>query len=93
MISTGAMIRRGKSYQNLMVDLQMTNKKLVRRGLNIIKEATGVDDNEAKEYIEKAKGSVKVAIVMILSDCDYDNAIKRLEKAEGKVRIAIKDKV
>ena len=87
------MIRRGKSYQNLMVDLQMTNKKLVRRGLNIIKEATGVDDNEAKEYIEKAKGSVKVAIVMILSDCDYDNAIKRLEKAEGKVRIAIKDKV
>jgi N-acetylmuramic acid 6-phosphate etherase len=83
MISTGAMIRRGKSYQNLMVDLQMTNKKLVRRGLNIIKEATGVDDNEAKEYIEKAKGSVKVAIVMILSDCDYDNAIKRLEKAEG----------
>ena len=93
MISTGAMIRRGKSYQNLMVDLQMTNKKLVRRGLNIIKEATGVDDNEAKEYIEKAKGSVKVAIVMILSDCNYDNAIKRLEKAEGKVRIAIKDKV
>jgi N-acetylmuramic acid 6-phosphate etherase len=91
MISTGAMIRRGKSYQNLMVDLQMTNKKLVRRGLNIIKEATGVDENEAKEYIEKAKGSVKVAIVMILSDCDYDNAIKRLDKAEGKVRIAIKD--
>ena len=93
MISTGAMIRRGKSYQNLMVDLQMTNKKLVRRGLNIIKEATGVDDKEAKEYIEKAKGSVKVAIVMILSDCDYDNDIKRLENAEGKVRIAIKDKV
>ena len=91
MISTGAMIRRGKSYQNLMVDLQMTNKKLVRRGLNIIKEATGVDENEAKEYIEKAKGSVKVAIVMILSDCDYDNAIKRLDRAEGKVRIAIKD--
>ena len=55
MISTGAMIRRGKSYQNLMVDLQMTNKKLERRGLNIIKEATGVDDNEAKESIEKVK--------------------------------------
>ena len=42
MISTGAMIRRGKSYQNLMVDLQMNNKKLERRALNIIKEATGV---------------------------------------------------
>ena len=91
MISTGAMIRIGKSYQNLMVDLQMTNKKLERRGLNIIKEATGVDDNEAKKYIEKAKGSVKVAIVMILSNCEYEDAIKRLEKAEGKVRFAIKN--
>ena len=93
MISTGAMIRRGKSYQNLMVDLQMTNKKLERRGLNIIKEATGVDDNEAKEYIEKAKGSVKVAIVMILSNCNYEDAVKKLEKAEGKVKIAIKNDV
>ena len=50
MISTGAMIRRGKCYQNLMVDLQMTNKKLETRGINIIKEATGVNEKEAKEY-------------------------------------------
>ena len=91
MISTGAMIRRGKCYQNLMVDLQMTNKKLERRGINIIKEATGVEENEAKEYIVKAKGSVKVAIVMILSNCEYEDAIKRLEKGDGKVKIAIKD--
>ena len=91
MISTGAMIRRGKSCQNLMVDLQMNNKKLERRGINIIKEATGVDDNEAKEYILKAKGSVKVAIVMILSNSDYEDALKRLEKAEGKVKIAIQN--
>jgi len=91
MISTGAMIRVGKSYQNLMVDLQMTNKKLETRGVNIIKEATGVDENEAKEYIKKANGSVKIAIVMILTNCDYDTAVKKLEKAEGKVRIAIKE--
>ena len=91
MISTGAMIRVGKSYQNLMVDLQMTNKKLERRGVNIIKEATGVDDEEAKKYIEKAKGSVKIAIIMILTNCEYEHAIKRLEKADGKVRIAIKN--
>ena len=91
MISTGAMIRVGKSYQNLMVDLQMTNKKLERRGVNIIKEATGVDDEEAKKYIEKAKGSVKIAIIMILTNCEYEDAIKRLEKADGKVRIAIKN--
>ena len=91
MISTGAMIRVGKSYQNLMVDLQMTNKKLERRGVNIIKEATGVDDEEAKKYIEKAKGRVKIAIIMILTNCEYEDAIKRLEKADGKVRIAIKN--
>jgi N-acetylmuramic acid 6-phosphate etherase len=93
MISTGAMIRRGKSYQNLMVDLQMNNKKLERRGINIIKEATGVDENEAKEYIQKAKGSVKVAIVMILSNCSYENALERLSKAEGKVKVAIKNNI
>ena len=93
MISTGAMIRRGKSYQNLMVDLQMNNKKLERRGLNIIKEATGVGENEAKEYIQKSKGSVKVAIVMILANCDYDDAIKRLDKADGQVRFAIKNNI
>ena len=93
MISTGAMIRRGKSYQNLMVDLQMNNKKLERRALNIIKEATGVGENEAKEYIQKSKGSVKVAIVMILANCDYDDAIKRLDKADGQVRFAIKNNI
>lgn len=91
MISTGAMILNGKSYQNLMVDLQMTNKKLETRGINIIKEATGVDENEAKEYIKKANGSVKIAIVMILSNCDYETAKNRLNKSEGKVRLAIKN--
>ena len=93
MISTGAMIQNGKSYQNLMVDLQMTNKKLETRAVNIIKDATGVDENEAKEYIEKAKGSVKVAIVMILLNCDYETAKKRLEKSEGKVKLAIKNNI
>ena len=91
MISTGAMILNGKSYQNLMVDLQMTNKKLETRGINIIKEATGVDENEAKEYIKKANGSVKIAIVMILSNCDYETAKNKLDKSEGKVRLAIKN--
>lgn len=91
MISTGAMILNGKSYQNLMVDLQMTNKKLETRGINIIKEATGVDENEAKEYIKKSNGSVKVAIVMILSNCDCETAKNKLDKSEGKVRLAIKN--
>ena len=93
MISTGAMIRRGKSYQNLMVDLQMNNKKLERRALNIIKEATGVGENEAKEYIQKSKGSVKVAIVMIRANVSYDEALKRLEDGKGFVRKALTDKI
>ena len=91
MISTATMVRCGKCYKNLMVDLQLTNKKLQTRGINIVKEATGVDENEAKEYIQKANGSVKIAIVMILSNCDFDTAKAKLEKAEGKVRIAIKN--
>lgn len=91
MISTGAMILNGKSYQNLMVDLQMTNKKLETRGVNIIKEATGVDEKEAQDFIKKANGSVKIAIVMILSNCNYEEAKNKLNKSEGKVRLAIKN--
>ena len=90
MISTGAMIKRGKCYQNLMVDLQMKNKKLERRGINIIKEATGVEEKEAKEFMEKANGCVKIAIVMIFLNCDYETAKKKLEKADGKIKLAIK---
>ena len=91
MISTGAMIRLGKCYQNLMVDLQMKNKKLERRGINIIKEATGVEEKVAKQFLEKANGSVKIAIVMIFINCDYETAKKKLDKADGKVKIAIKN--
>jgi N-acetylmuramic acid 6-phosphate etherase len=90
MISTGAMIRMGKCYQNLMVDLQMKNKKLERRGINIIKEATGVEQKEATEFMVKANGCVKIAIVMIFLNCDYETAKQKLEKADGKVRLAIK---
>ena len=90
MISTGAMIRMGKCYQNLMVDLQMKNKKLERRGINIIKEATGVEEKEATEFMVKANGCVKIAIVMIFLNCDYETAKQKLEKADGKVRLAIK---
>lgn len=90
MISTASMIGMGKVYRNLMVDLQPTNEKLVERSKTIIMEATGVDYKTADSYLEKASRKPKIAIVMILAQCDYDVAVKRLEEANGFVRDAIK---
>jgi len=91
MISTGAMLGLGKMYKNLMVDLQMTNQKLVERGKGIIMKATDVDYETASEYLEKSKHQVKVAIVMIECKCDYDEAINRLKAASGILFKAIEE--
>lgn len=88
MISTASMIGIGKVYQNLMVDVQPTNYKLVERSKHIIMEATGVDYSTASTYFEKAKHHVKTAIVMILLDCSYDKAREKLQQAGGFVRNA-----
>jgi N-acetylmuramic acid 6-phosphate etherase len=90
MISTGSMIGIGKVYKNLMVDVQQTNEKLVVRAQNIAMEATGCTRDEAKEALAQADGSVKVAIVMILKNCDAASARDSLEKSQGKVREALK---
>ncbi len=89
-ISTGAMIRSGKVYQNLMVDVQQTNQKLQVRAQNIVIEATGVSREEAIETLTKADGHVKLAIVMILAQVDAKEATSKLEAAKGHVRLAIK---
>ena len=65
MLTTGAMIRLGKVYGNLMVDLQAWSEKLVDRGQRILMETTGVDRDGARAAIEAAGGSVKLAIVMV----------------------------
>lgn len=91
MISTGAMILNGKVYQNLMVDVQQTNKKLVQRAVNIVIDATGVTLEEAKETLEKADGSAKVAIVMVLLGVDADQAKDQLDRNEGSVRRVLND--
>ena len=90
MISTGAMVRVGKAYQNLMVDVVQSNAKLQVRAENIVMEATGVEREEARKTIDAADGSVKTAITMILAKCDREEALSLLEKAGGKVREAIK---
>ncbi len=89
MISTATMVRCGKAYQNLMVDVMQTNEKLVVRAQNIVMEATGCDRETAAEKIALAGGSAKTAITMILADCSLEEAKQRLEKANGHVRDAI----
>lgn len=89
MLSTGAMVRIGKVYQNLMVDVQQTNLKLRERAKNIVIEATGVDRETAQKTLEAADHSPKLAIVMLLAHCDAVEAKKRLEQAQGFVRQAI----
>ena len=89
MISTASMVRTGKVYQNLMVDVMQNNEKLHTRAKNIVIDATGVTRPEARSAIDAAGGSVKVAITMLLADCSADEARSRLEKAGGHVRAAI----
>ena len=90
MISTATMVGCGKAYQNLMVDVQQTNEKLIVRAQNIVMEATGCDRETAAEKIGIAGGNAKTAITMILADCDLEEAKARLAKAKGHVREAIR---
>ena len=89
MLTTSAMIRLGKVYENMMVDLQLTNQKLVERSKRIIMMATGVDYETAAEYLKNSGGHVKTALVMITLGVHLEEAHRRLEKANGFVRVAI----
>lgn len=89
MISTASMVRFGKVYRNLMVDVVQTNEKLVARAQGILMEATGITGEEAVSVLEEAGGSVKKAIVMVLASCSAEDAQKRLDKARGHVREAL----
>jgi N-acetylmuramic acid 6-phosphate etherase len=89
MVTTSAMIRLGKVYENMMVDLQLTNQKLIERSKRIIMMATGVDYETAAEYLRNSGGHVKTALVMIALGVQVEEARRRLEKADGFVRLAI----
>ena len=86
MLSTISMIKIGKVYNNLMVDLQSSNAKLTDRGIRIIMEVTGTDFDTAQETLERAGGSVKTAIVMLATGVEYDEAVSRLEAQAGVLR-------
>jgi len=92
MLTTAAMIRMGKVYENMMIDLQMTNKKLIERSKKIVMTITGVTYEVASEYLKKAGGHVKRALVMIKTGVSAEEAAERLKKSEGFVRQAIEMK-
>ncbi len=89
MISTGAMVRIGKTYENLMVDLRPMSAKLVDRGERIVMELCGVERAEAKRLIAAAGGSVKTAIVMRKLGATRDQADAKLRAAGGVIRAAL----
>ncbi|OJG96886.1 N-acetylmuramic acid-6-phosphate etherase [Enterococcus termitis] len=85
MISTGVMIKTGSVYQNLMVNVQPTNEKLIQRSLQIIHEATGVDLETAEKYLEQAGNHVADAIVMIEGNIDATEARRLLENNQYRI--------
>ncbi|MGA9173102.1 MAG: N-acetylmuramic acid 6-phosphate etherase, partial [Thermoactinomyces sp.] len=89
MISTTVMIRLGKVYENLMVDVNISNYKLKERAINIIRTVTGVSYQQARETLELANHEVKTAIVMIEAGVTYEKATELLKRADGYVRRAI----
>jgi N-acetylmuramic acid 6-phosphate etherase len=91
MLTTTAMVKLGKVYENMMVDLQLTNKKLVERSKRILMMATGVEYEAATEFLERAGGHVKSAIVMIKTGVDLDEARARIAAADGFVRRAVSE--
>ena len=91
MITTAAMIRLGKVYENMMIDLQLTNQKLTERAKRVVMTITDIEYGAAAEYLEKADGQVKTALVMIKAGVSKDEAQERLQKADGFVRSAIEN--
>jgi N-acetylmuramic acid 6-phosphate etherase len=89
MLTTTAMIRLGKVYENMMVDLQLTNRKLVERSKRIIMMATGVTYERAAELLQQAGGHVKTGIVMGATGVSAEEARRRIDRAGGFVRGAI----
>ena len=89
MISTGAMVRLGKTFGNLMVDLRATNVKLRHRTNRIVREVTGLDRSAADELLDRCGQELKTALVAHLAGVTADEARDRLRQANGRVRSAV----
>lgn len=91
MLTTGSLIRQGKVYENVMVDLQLTNKKLVERAKRIIMMFTDLSYDEATSYLQKANNHVKTAVVMAIGKVDAKTAEEVLKNNDGFIRKAIEE--
>lgn len=89
MISTTAMVKVGKCYGNLMVDLRATSAKLVERSRRILVESLGISYAESGRLLQSAHGEVKTALAMKLLDLDYSTARRRLKAADGKLALLL----
>lgn len=89
MVTTTAMIKLGKVYGNLMVDLKAVNNKLVDRACRILNTVTGIELEAAKKLLTEAENNLKVAIVMQLGELDREQAISKLDEVNGVVRNAV----
>ena len=89
-LSTTVMVLLGKTYSNLMVDMQPLNEKLRHRAVGIVATATGLSTDEARAALEAAGNDSKTAIVMTLAGVDREEAQRRLAASAGHVREAIK---
>ena len=89
MLTTASMVRIGKCYQNLMVDVQASNEKLKARAIKIVMEATDCSQQEAEQTLKVAENNAKLAIMMILSQLDKTTAEQLLAKHQGRLRSAL----
>ncbi|KRE67832.1 N-acetylmuramic acid 6-phosphate etherase [Paenibacillus sp. Soil750] len=90
MLTTGTMVKLGKTYNNLMVDMKASNIKLYDRSIRIIRIATGVDESTAIAHLEKASMNCKLAIMMIKTGMEVKEANDALEQCEGSLKRAIR---
>jgi len=90
MLSTGAMVRLGKTYGNLMVDVQATNAKLQARARRIVAVACDISEEQAGELLVACNGEVKTAIVVSLNDVSPEEARQQLQAVDGVVRHTLK---
>lgn len=93
MLTTGVMIKLGKVYNNLMVDLKASNSKLYDRSIRIVREVTGVSEQQAADTLNKAGLHVKTAILMLETGTDFGEATTLLDLNEGRLKAAIRSRL
>ena len=89
MLSTGAMIRIGKTYENYMIDVRMVNEKLIDRGTRIVAEIAKISYDEAEKFVKESNNKVKVACVMAIKKCSKVEAEQMLKINGGILRKVI----